>query len=107
MVDAPMTWQRPSSSEAGGTVEVGALEAGGVFVVVGSLDSVLVVVDDVLVDEATGVLVGVAVVVRWPCAEQAVAGSAIRSSAAMTRCGRERGQVGNTSGVFQMLPTGR
>ena len=62
MVDAPMTWQRPSWSEAGGTVEVDTLEAGGTFVVVGGLDSVLLVADDVLVDEVTGVLVGVAVV---------------------------------------------
>ena len=36
-----------------------------------------------------------------------MAGSVIRMSAAMTRCGRERGQVVDTSGVFQMLPTGR
>ena len=57
-----MTWQRPSWSEAGGTVEVGTLETGGAFVVVGGLDSVLLVADDVLVDEVTGVLVGVAVV---------------------------------------------
>ena len=43
-------------------MEVGTLETGGAFVVVGGLDSVLLVADDVLVDEVTGVLVGVAVV---------------------------------------------